>query len=389
MKTSFKTIVIGLGGIGSGALYWLSRRLGSEVLGIEQFEIGHVRGGSQDHSRIIRLSYHTPHYVELAKGAYAAWETLEGDAGEKLIVKTGGIDLSPADTTIPLSDYTESMDACGVPYEMLSAKEAMYRWPQWKLTDDIRALYQESTGIAPAAKCMTAHLKMARVNGAQIVDNAPVTSIKELGNGELEVTAGGVTYRCEKLVMACGAWSNRALSFFNKKINLAVTQEQVVYYDSPQTAAFMPDRFPVWIWMTEPCYYGFPVYGENGPKVSQDVGGREVTAETRTFEPDGAYAARLEQFVKRYLPGALGRPIVTKTCLYTMPPDRDFVLSPLADHPNVTVAVGAGHAFKYSSFLGQILSELAIDGQTAHDIGPFDLERPILYEDGPTVSYMV
>ena len=389
MKTSFKTIVIGLGGIGSGALYWLSRRLGSEVLGIEQFEIGHVRGGSQDHSRIIRLSYHTPHYVELAKGAYAAWETLEGDAGEKLIVKTGGIDLSPADTSIPLSDYTESMDACGVPYEMLSAKETMYRWPQWKLTDDIRALYQESTGIAPAAKCMAAHLKMARVNGARLVDNAPVTSIKELGNGELEVMAGGVTYRCEKLVMACGAWSNRALAFFNKKINLAVTQEQVVYYDSPQTAAFMPDRFPVWIWMTEPCYYGFPVYGENGPKVSQDVGGHEVTAETRTFEPDGAYAARLERFVKRYLPGALGRPIVTKTCLYTMPPDRDFVLSPLADHPNVTVAVGAGHAFKYSSFLGQILSELAIDGETAHDIRPFDLERPILYEDGPTVNYMV
>ncbi len=95
MKTEFEYIVIGLGGLGSAAAYWLSRRAGGEVLGLEQFELGHVRGESQDHSRIIRLSYHTPGYVRLAQQAYAAWQTVEEDAGEKLIVKTGGLDLWP------------------------------------------------------------------------------------------------------------------------------------------------------------------------------------------------------------------------------------------------------------------------------------------------------
>ncbi|MCB0007803.1 MAG: hypothetical protein KDE04_15165, partial [Anaerolineales bacterium] len=89
-RTTFNTIVLGLGAIGSGALYWLSRRLGGEVLGMEQFELGHVRGGSQDHSRIIRLSYHNTHYIELAKAAYAAWRELEADADESLLVTTGG-----------------------------------------------------------------------------------------------------------------------------------------------------------------------------------------------------------------------------------------------------------------------------------------------------------
>ena len=60
MTTNFEDIVLGLGGFGSAAAYWLSRRAGTEVLGLEQFELGHVRGESQDHSRIIRLSYHTP-----------------------------------------------------------------------------------------------------------------------------------------------------------------------------------------------------------------------------------------------------------------------------------------------------------------------------------------
>ena len=106
MKQDYEYIVLGLGGIGSGAAYWLSRRAGREVLGLEQFEIGHVRGGSQDHSRIIRLSYHTPAYVRLAQQAYQAWATLEEDAGEKLIVKTGGLDLWPPVSAIPTEDYT-------------------------------------------------------------------------------------------------------------------------------------------------------------------------------------------------------------------------------------------------------------------------------------------
>src|SRR5262245_746998 len=107
MKTEFEYVVLGLGGLGSGAAYWLSRRAGKEVLGIEQFELGHSRGGSQDHSRIIRLSYHTPFYVELAKQAYQAWATLEEDTGQDLIVKTGGLDLWPENAAIPMSDYTE------------------------------------------------------------------------------------------------------------------------------------------------------------------------------------------------------------------------------------------------------------------------------------------
>jgi hypothetical protein len=40
-----------------------------------------------------------------------------------------------------------------------------------------------------------------------------------------------------------------------------------------------PDRFPVWIWMDDPCFYGFPTYGEAGPKAAQDCGGSPVDKE--------------------------------------------------------------------------------------------------------------
>src|SRR5512144_2809372 len=97
MRTEWDAIVVGLGGIGSGAAYWLSCRLGDRVLGLEQFELGHSNGASQDHSRIIRLSYHRADYVRLAKRAYDTWAEVEHEAGDRIVTVSGGLDLWPAD----------------------------------------------------------------------------------------------------------------------------------------------------------------------------------------------------------------------------------------------------------------------------------------------------
>jgi sarcosine oxidase len=387
MKTSYEYIVLGLGGIGSAAAYWLARRAGREVLGLEQFELGHVRGGSQDHSRIIRLSYHTPGYVELAKYTYPTWAEVEAESGEQLVIKTGGLDFFPEGANIPSSDYAESMTAASVPFEWLSAGEVMARWPPFHLTEDVRAIYQEESGIVAAAKANAAHLRLARQHGATLHDNVPVSAVQPVGN-EIELVAGGVTYRCRHLVVTAGAWSNHILAHFGRKLHLTITQEQVTYYRTPRLADCMPGRFPIWIWLDEPCYYGFPVFGEAGIKIAQDLGGKRVTAETRSFEPNQATQAQVDSFARRILPTAVGEPIYTKTCLYTMPPDRDFVLCNLPEQQNVSVVIGAGHAFKFASLMGKILSELAIDGRTAYNIAPFFIDRPVLLEENPITSFM-
>lgn len=388
MQRDFEYIVLGLGGIGAGAAYWLSRHAGKEVLALEQFDIGHSKGASQDHSRIIRLSYHTPGYVELAKQTYQAWNTLEEDAQEKLIIKTGGIDVAPANANIPISDYTDSLSAANVPFEWLDAAQAMQRWPQWRLSDDTHVLYQSESGIAAAARCNDAHVRMAREYGASLRDNRPITSIRE-AEGEIEVVANDVAFRCHKLIISAGAWTNLMLAHLGHKLPLTITQEQVTYYRSPKTEDFMPERFPIFIWMDEPCFYGFPVYGEEGVKVAQDVGGDEVTADSRTFETNRATLQRTNEFVQRYIPDAFGSILYTKTCLYTLTPDRDFIIDHLPAHPNVYVAVGAAHAFKFASLIGKILSELAIDDKTASDISPFKFDRPILLEENPPKNFMV
>ena len=388
MRVDYEYIVLGLGGWGSAAAYWLSRRVGADVLGLEQFELGHVRGESQDHSRIIRLSYHTPAYVELAKHAFKAWAEVERDAGEQLVLKTGGLDFAPRESAIPLTNYSGSMDAAGVPYEHLDAAEIRRRWPQFAVTDEIHGLYQADSGIAMAARGNAAHLRMAREHGATLRDGAPVERLRSVG-GEVEVTAGGVTYRGRRLVIAAGAWSNGALTHLGMHLPLRVTKEQVTYFATPHPADFQPDRFPIWIWMDDPCFYGFPIFGEAGPKAGQDAGGEEVTADTRTFDPDQAALKRTVDFLGKYIPKALGPIIYTKTCLYTLTPDRDFVVDTLPDHPNVAVGIGGGHGFKFASLIGRILSDLAIDGRTERDIEPFRIGRAILQLENPPANYMV
>lgn len=113
-------------------------------------------------------------------------------------------------------------------------------------------------------------------------------------------------------------------------------------------------------------------------KAAIDESGKEVSANTRTCDPDPEREEELAAFLAAYIPQFSGPKLYSKTCLYTVPPDRDFILGTLSEHPNVTVVVGAGHAYKFASLLGKIASELAIDSKTEHDISLFSPNRPAL-----------
>jgi sarcosine oxidase len=174
------------------------------------------------------------------------------------------------------------------------------------------------------------------------------------------------------------------------RLPLEVTKEQAMYFVPRDVERFAFGRFPVWIWMDDPSFYGFPVFGEAGAvKVTQDAGGKAVDPDTRTFDEDPEITQRVTGFLRRHLPDALGPQHLVKTCLYTLTPDRDFVIDRLPGHPNVSVAIGAGHAFKFASVIGRVLGDLALDGSTASGIGDFTIERPILKMEAPPKTYMV
>jgi len=392
VRNEWDAIVVGLGAIGSGAAYWLSRRAGDRVLGLEQFELGHGRGAGQDHSRIIRLSYHRPDYVRLARRAYATWAEVEAESGRRIVTTTGGLDIGPYDGAIPLGDYIDAMTVEGVPFEHLDGPEIARRWPQWRLGEEHHGLFQADAGIVDPNRGNAAHQDLARAHGATLLEDSAVVALRPRADGTTEVElANGTLHRAPVVILAADAWTNDLLASFDRRLPLTIIQAQVTYFAAPDPARFAPDRFPIWIWMDDPSFYGFPTYGEPGPKSAEDVGGDEVTPATRTFERNEVAFARLTAFLARHLPEQLGPEILTKTCLYTLTPDRDFVVDRLPDHPGVLVALGAAHAYKFASVLGRILSELALDGRTpsASEIDRFRIDRPLLLEANPVTSFLV
>src|SRR5215211_6557381 len=180
MRQTYDAIVIGCGGLGAAAAYWLARRAGRDVLAIEQFALGHDRGSSQDHSRIIRRSYHDPNYTALAGPAYDLWSEIEDESGVQLVFKTGGLDLEQLGTTGPkdLSHCAETMTADGIVYDDLNAQEIMARWPHFRLPEDARGLYHADSGLVDAGKANAVHVALARLHGATIRAQLPVRALR-------------------------------------------------------------------------------------------------------------------------------------------------------------------------------------------------------------------
>jgi sarcosine oxidase len=88
------------------------------------------------------------------------------------------------------------------------------------------------------------------------------------------------------------------------------------------------------------------------------------------------------------LPG-VGAPVRTVTCLYTLTPDRDFVLGAVPGHEAVVLGLGAGHGFKFAPTFGRVLADLVTEGATASDVSDFAVDRPALTQADYPVSWLV
>jgi len=380
-------VVIGLGALGSATCLELARS-GHRVVGLERFGLGHSWGASHDTSRILRHSYHTPDYVRLTQQAYGDWARLERDAGTSLVSVVGGLDLFPPQPAISPVDYIESLDEVGIDYEVLNAAGVMNRWPQFRLPDGLIALHQADAAIVPAARGTRVMQDQARHHGAELRELTPVLEVRDLGSRGIEVETAQGQIVCGGLVVCADAWVNDVLAGLGHSIPLEVTLEQVTYFEPQDPARFAPGRMPLWIWMDDPSYYGFPSYGEPTVKAAQDCGGPVVDPDLRGSETDESMQARLVEHLRRILPDS-GTPVRSLRCQYTLTPDRDFVISPVPGLESVVVGLGAAHGFKFAPTFGRLLADLAVEGRTTTDLSAFRMDRPALTDPDYQAHWLV
>ena len=388
VQRRFAHIVLGVGAIGAAAAYWVGRRRGGDVLAIEQYDLGHGLGASEDHSRIIRHAYHSADYTALTGPSYAMFEAVQERTGLALITRTGGIDIGiGTDGEVMVASYQAALAAAGHDCTVLDSAELRRRQPQWHLPGDAIAVYQADSGILDIRKVNAAHIALARQDGVEFLDRTAVQRIESEADRVLVVTDRG-TFSADTLSVCAGSWTPTALNGLDVRVPVTLTHEQVTYWSTPHLREFAPDRFGVWIYHgPQATYYGFPVYGEAATKAGRDVSGRVVTQETRSWEPDEGNRDDLTAFMARHLPDALGPELMTKACVYDLTPDRNFILDTVPGHPRIALFVGAGHAAKFAGLVGDILADLACDGGTEREIAAFRMDRPAITDPGHPTDF--
>lgn len=376
---AYDVIVIGLGGLGSAALYQLARR-GLKVLGIERFDIGHEYGSSHGLTRIIRLAYYEhPSYVPLLRRAYALWTQIEAEASEPLFYQTGSIDAGPEDSQV----FAGSLQSClehDLEHEVLTSAQLSERFPGYRFPAETLALFQPQGGLLVPERCITAHLQAAQAHGAVIHTQEQVLDWDTLGEG-VRVSTNQGTYQAGRLVITAGSWAGKLIPMLQP---VAVPERQaLIWLEVLRPEWFTPERFPVFnCTVPEGRFYGFPEFNPGGTTPGFKYGRwhhlEEITDpdDMTRLEVGPRDEHLLRAFAECYFPQAAGRTLAMKACLFTNTPDEHFVIDTLPGVPQVAYAAGmSGHGFKFCSVIGEILADLAQDGATRHDISLLRYQR--------------
>jgi sarcosine oxidase len=375
---TYDLIVIGIGGMGSATVYHAARR-GLRVLGLEQFDIPHAQGSSHGVNRIIRLAYYEhPSYVPLLRRAYALWRELETTTGERLLIITGSIDAGRADSRTVQGSLL-SCQQHHLPHELLDAAGLRARFPGYRLAADMVGVYQADGGFLLCEECVVAHVTAAQALGAEVHGRERVLAWQAEDQGVSVTTTRG-SYRARKLVVTAGAWARTMIPAL---WTLVLPERQVLLWAQPRKPDyFRLGAFPVFNFEApEGRFYGFPVYGIPGFKLGKyHHRGEQVDDPDRMDRECHAEDEEvLREGIRRYFPDADGPTMAMKACLFTNSPDEHFIIDCLPEHPHVAVAAGfSGHGFKFCSVVGEIMTELVVDGATRLDTSLFRLDRPAL-----------
>jgi sarcosine oxidase len=373
MPSSYDVIIIGLGAMGSAAAYHLAQR-GQRVLGLDRFSPPHTMGSSHGQTRIIREAYFEhPCYVPIVQRAYVLWDELSRAANTPLFLQTGGLMIGAPDSIV-FTGAKRSADTHRLPHELLSADEVRQRFPALRPDEDMMAVLEPRAGILFPERCIAAHLALAGRHGANLRTEEPVVRWSATKDG-VEVTTIKGAYRASQMILSAGSWARELLCDLNPPLTV---ERQILFWFEPKAAPklFYAEHCPIHLWEVgagegRKFFYGFPDLGE-GVKVAGHHDGAAVSPESVSREVTPAEVEAMRRLLRRYLPRADGPLRSTTVCLYTNTPDEHFWIDRHPLYRQVLIASPcSGHGFKFSSAIGEILSDLAATGKSQFDLSLF------------------
>jgi len=371
---SYDCIVLGTGGVGSATLYHLAQR-GASVLGIDRFAPGHDRGSSHGETRVIRLAYFEhPDYVPLLQRAYTHWEAMQRARPESLYVQAGILEMGREEGEI-VPGVLKAARQHHLDVEALSRAEIEKRYTGLRLPESFVGVFEARAGFLRVEACVKAYADEAVKHGAHLQTGETVLGWSPDGAGLMVETDRG-RYRAARLVVTAGAWAPELLASLG--IEFRVLRKPLLWYRTQTPDYRLDNGFPVWVMETHwGDLYGFPEIDARGLKLAEHSSGTEVAD---PLHPDRDLWSEdrrpLETLLRAHFPGVTSDCLHHAVCLYTMSPDGHFIIDRHPEDARICFVAGlSGHGFKFASVLGEIMSDLSLDDETAMPIEFLGLER--------------
>ena len=380
-------LVVGLGAMGSATLYQLARR-GAKVIGLDRFSPPHTLGSSHGETRITRQAVGEGRdYVPFVMNSQRIWRELEAETGEHLFNACGVLVMAPGvgeTSHHGKPDFvirsTDAARAFGIKHEVLNGKDVANRFPQFLgLEGNEKVYYEPGGGYVMPERCVHAQLTRAKALGAVIRTNVEALSIAQTGAGVRLETTGG-TFEAGQVVVSAGAWNAHLLGRPFDGL-LTVNRQLLHWFELEDVSAYRTDA-PVFIWMhgaTDVDYfYGFPPpSGDRRLKVATEQYETRTTADTINRVVDPAESAKMyRQHVKGRMAGVTPRVAQAAACLYTVTPDRGFIIDRHPEQDKVfVISACSGHGFKHSAGIGNAVAEKVAEGRSSVDLSPFSVSR--------------
>jgi sarcosine oxidase len=374
MTNHFDVAVIGAGAAGSSAVYHLSKT-GKKILVIDKYFPPHNLGSSHGQSRIIREAYfESPVYVPLVQQAYELWDELEKESNKKLLLKTGGLMLGTPGSKV-VQGAMLSAQKHHLPYEYLDNSEIKKRFPALNPTDDTFGVFEKNAGILFPEECIRTNLELATKPGSSFHFNEPITAVTNKDDAVEIITTKG-KYTATKAIISVGAWLGELLPALH--LPLTVTRQVLFWFTcrDEDVKNFLPENFPIYIWQGEKdkIFYGFPQLG-HGIKIAIYYGGKITTADSIDRQVHTQEIIEIESIIQHYFSGQLSYDY-SAVCMYTNTPDGNFIIDYHPAHPNIIIASPcSGHGFKFSSVIGKLLCDMALEKPLSFDISVFSVAR--------------
>ena len=370
--TDGKLAVIGLGTIGSMAL-WQASRLSDSVVGFEAQVPAHGRSAVGGDTRLFRMLHLNPAFHPLLQRSQRLWAELEQETGQEVFLPCGGLYIGTENGQY-ISQLRESVQVTGAAHEFLSRQEMAERYPQHNLREDDVAVFDPNGGALRTDRSVTAAIAAAQANGATVHNNTPIDGIRETADGVV-VTSGDQSWTFENVIVCSGGWSRKLLP----EALQAHTEPNRVFltwFVAKEPALFSPERFPIFVRLSgDRSMYGAPAV--DGVTVKATLNFRPKPTERadavpRELTPEEI--AETTETVSEFFPGLYPNIVRSDAFPDLFTTDRNPMLGRLGEGSRVYCATGfSGGGFKMATGYGEIAALEALGKETVADV---DFLRP-------------